>query len=101
MGIEKVDFSENGLEMGDQKYIGRQRKSFIRHPIAMFFERDFWERVFQQPQGLALIDLFRSICVFCKLSYSGEALQMVFDFTLDLDVVATLNDQSRSLPRVW
>ena len=37
VGVEKVDFSENGLEMGDQKYIGRRRKSFIRHPSAMFF----------------------------------------------------------------
>jgi hypothetical protein len=61
VGVEKVDFSENGLEMGDQKCIGRRRKSFVRHPCGMFFERDFWERVFQQPQSEALIERFKSI----------------------------------------
>ena len=45
VGVEKVDSSENELEMGDPKYIGRRRKSLIRHPGAIFFERDFWERV--------------------------------------------------------
>jgi hypothetical protein len=56
VGVEKVDFSENGLEMGDQKCIGCQRKSFIGHPSATFFEHDFWERVFQQPQTESLFE---------------------------------------------
>jgi hypothetical protein len=28
VGVEKADFSENRLEMGDQKYIGRRRESY-------------------------------------------------------------------------
>jgi hypothetical protein len=56
VGVEKVDFSENQPEMGDQKCIGGRRRSFIGHPSAMFFEHDFCERVFQQAQDNALIE---------------------------------------------
>jgi hypothetical protein len=55
-GVEKVDLSENRLEIDDQKCIGSRRKPLIGHTRAMFFEHDFSERVFQQPQAKALVD---------------------------------------------
>jgi hypothetical protein len=37
VAVEKLPFTENGTKKDDQKCIAGQRKSFIRHPGAIYF----------------------------------------------------------------
>ena len=53
VGVEKVRFPENRLQMGDQKCIRGRRRSFIGHPSATIFRRDLCKRVFQQPLAIS------------------------------------------------
>src|SRR6266849_6537523 len=59
--------------------LGDPRKSFVGHPDATQFGTSSSRRVFQQPQANALIDLFRSICVFGKLPYNRLPGQLAFN----------------------
>ncbi len=50
MGVEKLDISEIGANLGDRKCLAEQRKSFVGHPDAILFLRNSREGVFQQPR---------------------------------------------------
>jgi hypothetical protein len=48
-GVEKVHFPPNSGNLGDRKYLGKLRKSFVGHPDAILFLRISRERVFSTP----------------------------------------------------
>jgi hypothetical protein len=54
VAVEKLHFSQNGENLGDRKCLPKRRSSFVGLPIAKFFRPVSGERVFQQPQAIAL-----------------------------------------------
>jgi hypothetical protein len=54
VAVEKLHFSQNSQNLRDRKCLGKLRKSFVGHPDAILFLRISRERVFQQPQAIAL-----------------------------------------------
>jgi hypothetical protein len=44
--------------LGDRKCLGKSKRSFVGHPSAKFFRVFSRARVFQQPQAIALIEVF-------------------------------------------
>jgi hypothetical protein len=48
--VEKVHFPQNSQILGDRKYLGKLRKSFVGLPDAILFLRISRERVFQHPR---------------------------------------------------
>jgi len=56
-------FVPNTRNWGDRKCLGDPRKSIVGLPDAILFLRISWERVFQQPQAIALMENFRPTIV--------------------------------------
>src|ERR1035438_441853 len=54
VAVEKLEMLKIGRKFGDRKCLPESRKSFVAHPSAKFFLAVSANRVFQQPQALAL-----------------------------------------------
>jgi hypothetical protein len=73
VAVEKLHFPQNSQKLGDRKYLGKPRTSFVGRPDAILFLRISQEEVFQQPQAITRFD-------WCVIECNGDFATLTSGF---------------------